>query len=569
MLFQTPPAAPAAADEREITRVPLFFYRRASAIKSALDEIVGQDALGGGSPSLRGMVVCATGDENVLILYGTRAQTLRARQLIASLDLPVPGVRIGMWGFQISSRDPRRMADTSRAVDRDIDDARSAVRELNQQLQACAAQYLTPEAGFRDLLTLAPPAGLGYEGAFSPDRTLSLSDILLRLVAADAPADAAFAQALTRGLGYDYTEAELPGHPDSFRWRYRGILAGAASPAPFSHLFTPRGLRRLPGPRGGQWLLDRRDDGVAWLSLYNAQARRSVLDFTLNYADLIERPGGFSPYRLQQASDVLNGRLQQAADALNRDVEDLILQPALDKIGRDLAAAPGVEYAQMGRVEVAALDGTPATVEGTAVHAFDSLPPLAPGDVLAAGAGGPAPPLVALLVAAGRNRTAWSDLRDGISLEVTPNVLRNAASAELDIHLAVGDPQAGTRAASVPALSYVSAHEVRDRVYLDALDIFGLSTFSSRATLGGGRAYAPLIGPAWHGVFGDVPVLGDLFTWKKGPKTVYSESVLFAGTLITPTAMELALLYPHGDAPAAPWTADLVGQLTEKVKAYK
>ena len=90
----------------------------------------------------------------------------------------------------------------------------------------------------------------------------------------------------------------------------------------------------------------------------------------------------------------------------------------------------------------------------------------------------------------------------------------------------------------------MSQHEVQDTVDLNALDIFDLSTFSSQATLNGGRAYVPLVGPIWRGVFGDVPVLGDLFSWKKNPRTVYHQSVLFASTIITPTAMQLALLYP-------------------------
>jgi hypothetical protein len=76
------------------------------------------------------------------------------------------------------------------------------------------------------------------------------------------------------------------------------------------------------------------------------------------------------------------------------------------------------------------------------------------------------------------------------------------------------------------------------------VDFFALSTFSNQSTLNGGRGYVPIIGTVWRGIFGEVPILGDLFSWKKGPKKVLHESLLLTNSFITPTAMAMGLLYP-------------------------
>jgi type II secretory pathway component GspD/PulD (secretin) len=138
----------------------------------------------------------------------------------------------------------------------------------------------------------------------------------------------------------------------------------------------------------------------------------------------------------------------------------------------------------------------------------------------------------------------WRELQAGVSLTVTPNVLRNMTSAELKIDLKTGDPQAGTREQGVRPLSRVSQHDVNTSVYVNALDFFDLSAFASQSTLNGGRGYVPIIGPVWQGLFGEIPIAGRLFSWKKDPQTVYSESLVLTNSFITPTAMGIALLYP-------------------------
>ena len=93
-------------------------------------------------------------------------------------------------------------------------------------------------------------------------------------------------------------------------------------------------------------------------------------------------------------------------------------------------------------------------------------------------------------------------------------------------------------------LSRVSQHDVKTSIYVTALDFFDLSAFASQSTLGGQRGYVPIIGPVWQGLFGAIPVAGQLFSWQKAPQSVFSESLVLTNSFVTPTAMGLAILYP-------------------------
>jgi hypothetical protein len=75
------------------------------------------------------------------------------------------------------------------------------------------------------------------------------------------------------------------------------------------------------------------------------------------------------------------------------------------------------------------------------------------------------------------------------------------------------------------------------------LDLFTFSTFDNQSTKDGGRGYIPIVGKIWQGFFSDLPVVGNLFSWKKDPQNVYHQSVLLANTLITPTVMAIASVY--------------------------
>ncbi|MDJ0536112.1 MAG: hypothetical protein QNJ70_27095, partial [Xenococcaceae cyanobacterium MO_207.B15] len=80
-------------------RIQLFYYRQATNIVNILRAI----------PSLKCLVI-ANYSEDSIILSGQPDLIQQAYQVIASIDLPLPGIDMQMWGIQISSDDPEDLA---------------------------------------------------------------------------------------------------------------------------------------------------------------------------------------------------------------------------------------------------------------------------------------------------------------------------------------------------------------------------------------------------------------------------------------------------------------------------
>jgi hypothetical protein len=576
------------------------------------------------TPAAPATPVATGGNNDELILTGPFTARRAARQMIAALDLPQPGVQMEMWGIQISSSQPEKMARVLEESQEDIAVARAGVQGALKQMQSLAAS-LAPEPEFERTF-----AGLGYVTALEPTRTFSLTDILLRLAAAkdvtkdgEANSAAVFANGLTDWLNADFPQFAKP-------------LAASTNERrrPFQAFFTSRGLRYDSTAK--KWVPA--SPGSVAGTAYAGRA--AVLRFAHHYGTMVHNPSDFSPYYLQQTADALNDRLQLAVHALNSDIYELFLAPTLEKIRRRAARTSGVEYAQVGRTSVATLSGTRTVVSGKAISPFDETQPMRLSELLKSASaletevakfipkvpvapakpkkdkpattGGTPPPatpgtpapmpampmeaemkeeapaaptlvdplvggffpyskLIGLIGAFGEDRTMWRELHSGVSLDITPFVLRNAASADLNVNLTIGDPLVtsaeksaeGTKSdQKIPPLARITEHSVQSRIVINSLDLFDLSTFSSQATRGGGRGYVPIVGTIWRGIFGDVPVLGNLFSWRKPPRSVYHQSILLVNSVITPTAMSVAVLLPTDIS--ADSTAEFLGD--EKVK---
>jgi hypothetical protein len=533
-LFITSPRNSHAQERDDASQaVKLYYLRDANKIATILNSIAGQKD----PPSeLNGLFVTNMGDDEV-VLYGPFEKREIARRLIATLDLPRPGITMEMWGIQISSRKPKRLAEVMPRVRNEIDRTQTAVRQTYQQMQIIARDVVpTEDSEFRHVLIET----LGYRSALDPRRPLSFPDILLRLIAAERPADATaeFANRLDRWLAGTYPEYTNAVTNDRKR--------------PFERFFITRGLYF---------------DGHNWRENGNEVrsgaliARKALVEFGLHYGHLVHEPRLFSAYFLQQSAELLNGRLQEATDALNADMQDLFVEPTLENIRIIFRDFKDVEYAQVGKTTVASLSGITTAVTSKSVNAFDVTPPLrlselldkadklskSTGTFVPAGnvvGNVPLAQVIGLVAAFGEERSVWRELTAGVSLNITPNVLRNMTSAELAVDLKTGDPQAGSREQGVRPLSRVSQHDVKTSIYVTALDFFDLSAFASQSTLGGGRGMVPIIGPVWQGLFGPVPVVGKLFSWQKDPQTVFQESLVLTNSFITPTAMGIAVLYP-------------------------
>lgn len=547
-----------------------------------------------GDPSPPKFTAQSQGTDTILVI-GPPDKVSMARRLLVTVDIPRAGVNLDLWGIQISSDSPRRLAEFLDCIRGDIDVAKARVRETFQRLAAFAESQIRPadfDPAFYELFTgqplndsLAEPAGrLAYTNALSADRPLSLTDILLRLTAARNAGEKnrQLANSLLHWLesdpdfGEEVIRRRKEGHPPFERFfRFRGLAwREPRSSGPPSRLNGPDGKVRTNPPSG--WydpelpsLPDRPgtpgpdDVPPTQANRYASMSRIALLRFALDYQDYVERPTQFAGYYLQNAADALNGRLQLGATALSLDIRDLFLTTTIKRIRDKVRDFDGVSFSQVGQTTLATLSGSAASVTGTSVNAIDYTPPLKLGDVverankISSSAGGffpaaaipeglPAAQLFGLVAALGEDRTLWRELNAGVSLEVTPNILRDQRSAELELKIDIGSPEAGTREKGVPPLSRVSQHTVKTKVYVDSLDLFDFSTFSEQVTVDGGRSRLPIIGHIWQGIFNDIPVIGDLFSWKNSPKKRYHQSLILANSMITPTIIGVAYLYPTG-----------------------
>lgn len=547
-------------------RIKLFYTRDAAKIVEILDAIAKQK-----NSDLHCLIVKPASQDEV-ILYGPEEKRAYARRVIAALDLPRPGIDMHMWGVQISSRNPDKMAQVMPEIREEINRTQQAVRETYTRMQHLARgiQYLNED--FR--LLIEEKKNLGYTSALDASRPLSLTDILLRMVAANDPSQAAHDMGDELRKSYRESAVILKKAHEQALVRIKATNKPKKSTKPvvvqdpeserhpFENFLRTRGLYYDDGDK----LVDKHKSvtGSAF------QARGALLDFGLNYARLVHEPRCFSSYRLQQSAEILNSRLQTAVDALNLDIQNLFVEPALRRLQEIVRNFDDVEYAQVGKTSVASLSGIPTEVTSHSVSAFDVTPPLRLSELLTKAkdladktnpfiptetkpgaaaateltAGSlPISQIVGLIAALGEERSVWRELQAGISLTITPNVLRNMTSAELKVDLKTGDPQ-GTKEEGVRPLSRVTQHDVKTSVYVNALDFFDLSAFISQSSLDGGRGYVPVIGPVWRGLFSDVPGIGNLFSWRKGPQTVYQQSLVLTNSFITPTAMGIALLFP-------------------------
>ncbi len=535
-----PSAIPARPQEEAGQRVKLYYLREAGKIKLILNGVADEDG-----SALRGLKAADVASDE-LILYGPRKQRENASRIIAALDLPRPGVRLEMWGIQLSSAKPEEMDKVMQKIRVEIDQTQQAVRETYALLQRVSLEAVPSgdlEAGFKDLLEDT----LQFQSALDQNRPLAFTDILLRLLATKTPVSAAqtLASSFTRDVQQIVT-------------RRFGQLPPTFTGQPFERFFHVRKLVYA----NNQWR------GTPTAIEYSTKLGRSaLLEFAFEYSRLVHDPDEFSPYYLQRAADTLNTRLQENIDALNLDIQELFVAPTLERIRTIVGNYKQVEFAQVGKTSIATLSGIATEISAHSVSAFDVTPPLRLSELLKSAhtlANGtdefipdvkktgaqqvvgtmPLAQVIGLLAAFGENREIWRELRAGISLKVTPNVLRTMTSAELQIDLQTGDPQGGTRESGVRPLSRISQHDLKTNIYLNALDFFDLSAFVSQSTMDGGRGYVPLLGPIWMGLFSDIPALGTMFSWKKGPKTVYHQSLVLTNSFISPTVMGIAYLYP-------------------------
>lgn len=482
---------------RTAENIELFYLRSAPAMVTILSDLAKKN------PCLGGTVITAQG--NTLVLYGTEAEREELKRFASILDLRREGVDMALWGIIISSDNPGQLAEAMKRINQEVKKTRDLLVET----------YLAFAENARDI-NIDPEfqlvfQQLGYGSAFEDSSPyLSMVDILLRILAAKDP-DQNYLNIANNICTFFFEE-----HPAKFRYYTQQL-----DTRPFDNYLkvVARGLNDNLGNQCNNY---RYKPSIAERKR-KLRRTQAVLSFALNYAYLKQQPDRFDPDFLQKSAEDLNTVLGVVVDAINRDVEELFMKPTLKKIQEIVSEFCDVEYAEVGKTTVAGLNQIPATVASTTVSAFDETGPLRANELLEE-AGRlnqyskdlfpilgetevPASSIVSLIAALSQDRSLWRALTSGVSLEITPSVLRNSTSAELTIDLTTAptNTQEVTGDGEVRPLSRLSQNRVSTTVYVNTLDLFALSTFNSQTTIDGGRTYIPVIGTIWQGLFSGVP----------------------------------------------------------------
>lgn len=552
--------------------ISLYYIRRAEVLKGILDKIAEAN------PCIAGTVIEVQGT-NKIVLYGKEEQRGALERIIAVLDLPRERVNLEMWGILISSGSPEHLSRVMRDVNKAIDETQHLLRSSYQKLEEFTKDIpdgdLDPE--YKTLLSET----LGYDKILDTNHPLSMIDILIRIHATKDINDIHLKTAQNLCKLFNRTEyadykKKLKEYKDKLPFQNYLMEHFQLTKDDISNLYSQNctiGSKTEPPIEEEKKKL-----------LKNLEARSAVLNFALQYSHLKDDPANFNPIALQNSAENLNLILTPIVKAINLDVEELFIEPTLAKIQEIVSEGnncwwslitPGndnckVEYAEVGKTSVAGLNGLKSSVSSTTVSAFDETGPLRlnellkdagelntsakdllPGEVVNFGANAiPVASVVSLIAALSKNRSTWRGITSGVSVDITPSVLRNSASAELQIEFTTG-PQKGkelvadkiTGPQTLRPLSRIEQSTVSTTVYVDTLDIFALSTFNNQTTEDGGRWYIPVIGTVWEGVFSGIPIFGELFSFKNPPNSVQHQSIVLTNSFIVPTAMGLAHLY--------------------------
>jgi Flp pilus assembly secretin CpaC len=228
-----------------------------------------------------------------------------------------------------------------------------------------------------------------------------------------------------------------------------------------------------------------------------------------------------------------------------------------------------VEYAEVGRTTVIGLNGLLSKVTSTTATTFDEPTPLRLNNLindaaqvksgvdklfpaaqsipLAAGAPIDASSAISILAALSKEDVRWRAMSSGITLDITPTVFRDRTAALIDVALTIADPAKTNVSHSeqnpLRTPARISQSTLTTKVNVNTMDLFAISSFNNQTTVTGRRWYVPLVGPVWEGVFGDIPVVGNLFSPIRPPINVQHQSIILTNTLIVPTAMGLTEWY--------------------------
>jgi hypothetical protein len=289
----------------------------------------------------------------------------------------------------------------------------------------------------------------------------------------------------------------------------------------------------------------------------------------LNYLDSIKNGDAM---RISESAAKLDSILSPIVDAINLDVEDYFIKPTLQRIKEIVGRDRSVEYAEVGKISLSGLNGMKSQVMSTNTNSLDEPTPLrldkliqdaneinnSTKNLLPGLSKIPLPTglnaldpasAVSILAALSKEDQRWRTMSNGIDFSITPTVLRDRTSAILDIDFKKAKPEKESVSTSeknpLRAPSQTSVTQLTTKVRVNVMDLFALSSLNNQTTITGRRWNVPIVGPIWEGIFGDIPVVGNLLSPRRPPVNIQHQTIMITNTLIVPSAQGLLEANPE------------------------
>lgn len=503
---------------------------------------------------------------------------------IATIDLPRPQLSLQVWSYQISSEEKNEDKRPD-AVQRSFEEVRERVLTSN------ARMTLALQDGFGAILDRVASVGrenffdrafagyltLRYQDCINEDhyclgfyRALqapeswaagnrvmdaSLSRIFLFLIAAHDDNAHGTVEAAVNAMEDSLCSDRVPTPtqpPDR-----ETLLCFPRFRSQLETLVQPRNLRIL---------------------------RATLLDFFFQYKQIYVYFNDFIPYDLQRTAHEVDSLFNPIVNAFNQDVDDFVnrtMGAASCENDRQKAAQCHTKYpnnvpgschredealdrcsalrpkglVSKGMVQVSALSGTQAQVSGKVNNYFDITPPMSLSDILNPNQNAATalknvlePKEITLLTAVanmGSQTRIQAQVSRNMTLTIMPTALDTASSAELDVSLDAGEPtgappgSVNSATTQADILNRVADHQVTTNVRVESLKLFEISSFTMELTHPQKPMPIPLIGQAWEGLFGTMPVVDRLFHIPRNPKKIDNRSLAIVRAVVVPTAMDL------------------------------
>lgn len=257
------------------------------------------------------------------------------------------------------------------------------------------------------------------------------------------------------------------------------------------------------------------------------------------------------PYELQREAASVDGGLKVLLAAYVDDMDEMYLHPLMRHIQRGLGSnANGISLAGRTRLVVTSGMETDLSAQLNSYANSTRVAPLSAAEISAAVGSGAglanlttihnyAQAIQLLAQLGGDVPPVYTTVTPGVQVAVRPTVLPDSNEARLEMQFLFGvsttAPTASTDVWATKPPDAVVQHLVQTDAIVTGFNLFNISSFNMETSTPQAPWSIPLLGR--------IPVLGQIFQWPRGPRTVYHASMVLVNATILPRSMSLLGYY--------------------------